>query len=98
MLAVSDSTALMHLAKIERLDLLKSLFKKIYIPLEVYDEIFIRGKERYEKETILIEKNIKENFIEKKDASSVLDINSLHIGEVKAISLCKDLGIKNLLV
>jgi hypothetical protein len=43
MIAVSNSTPLIALAKINRLDLLKDYFGKIYIPEEVYDEVVRRG-------------------------------------------------------
>jgi len=43
MIAVSNSTPLIALAKINRLDILKDYFGKIYIPEEVYDEVVRRG-------------------------------------------------------
>ena len=49
MLAVSDSTPLIHLAKINKIIYLQKLFKKIFIPKEIYSEI-IKGKEQGKKE------------------------------------------------
>jgi predicted nucleic acid-binding protein len=43
MTAISNSTPLIVLAKINRLDLLKDYFGEIYIPEEVYDEVVRRG-------------------------------------------------------
>ncbi|MEK6894249.1 MAG: hypothetical protein AABX10_02185 [Nanoarchaeota archaeon] len=98
MLAVSDSTPLIHLAKIKKIDLLKVLFKKIYIPNEVYQEVVINGKEKSQNEIFLIEEKLKEKFIEIKETSLNLEVNNIHIGERKAINLCQELKIKNLLI
>ena len=38
MLTVSDSSSLIYLSKISKIKHLKELFKKIYVPKEVYDE------------------------------------------------------------
>ena len=98
MLAVSDSTPLIHLAKIKKIDLLKNLFKKIYIPNEVYEEVVINGKEKSENEIFLIKNNLKEKFIEIKKTSLNLEVKNIQIGERKAITLCQELKIKNLLI
>ncbi|MDI3475842.1 MAG: uncharacterized protein PWQ79_1175 [Thermococcaceae archaeon] len=42
---MSDSTPLIHLAKIERLELLRELFGEIVIPEAVYKECVIEGGE-----------------------------------------------------
>lgn len=98
MKAVSDATPLIHLAKIRKIFLLKSIFTKIYIPTEIYQEAIIIGKERDKKEIVLIEKLIKEDFIMVKETLSKLNLQNLHPGEIKAIVLCKELKIKNLLI
>lgn len=41
---VSDTTAITHLAKINALDLLKSLYSEILIPQAVYDELTKQGE------------------------------------------------------
>ncbi len=41
---VSDTTAITHLAKINALDLLNSLYNEILIPQAVYDELTKNGK------------------------------------------------------
>lgn len=43
MIAVSNSTPIIALSKIEKLHLLKDYFKEIYIPEAVYEEVVIRG-------------------------------------------------------
>ncbi|MEK6908855.1 MAG: hypothetical protein AABX23_02280 [Nanoarchaeota archaeon] len=98
MLAVSDSSSLIYLSKIKKIKLLKELFKKIYVPKEVYSETITEGAKKSESDIFLIEELIKEEFIEVKEVKNRLDIKSLHLGELKAISLCQELGIKNLLI
>ncbi len=45
MIVVSDSTILIGLVKIGKLDLLKEIFFKVYIPEEVFKEVVERAKE-----------------------------------------------------
>ncbi|MBC7090737.1 MAG: hypothetical protein H5T50_02330 [Nitrososphaeria archaeon] len=42
--AVSNSTPLIYFAKIGRLDVLRVVFDKIFIPEAVFEETVIRGK------------------------------------------------------
>jgi predicted nucleic acid-binding protein len=44
MIVVSDSTILIGLVKIGKLELLKKIFLKVYIPEEIFKEIVKRGK------------------------------------------------------
>lgn len=44
MIVVSDSTILIGLAKIGKLDLLKKIFSRVFIPEEVFKEVVERGK------------------------------------------------------
>ncbi len=46
MIVVSDSTIFIGLAKIKKIDLLQSLFQKIYIPEAVFREVAGEGEER----------------------------------------------------
>ena len=96
MLAVSDSTPLIHLAKINKINYLQKLFEKVFIPKEVYNEI-IRGKDQSKKEVALIE-GFFNSFITVKEVSTKINLPSLHLGELKAMSLCKELKIKNFLI
>lgn len=43
MIVVSDSTNMIGLVKIGKLDLLKEIFFKVYIPEEVFKEVVERG-------------------------------------------------------
>ena len=44
--AISDSSTLIHLAKIERLDLLNAFYDKIIIPQAVWKEVVEEGRGR----------------------------------------------------
>ena len=46
MIVVSDSTILIGLAKIGKLQLLQDIFSKIYVPEKVFKEITERGKKK----------------------------------------------------
>ena len=43
MKVICDAAVLIGLAKIGKLDLLEKLYRKIYIPLAVYDEVVVSG-------------------------------------------------------
>ena len=51
---VSDATLLIYLAKIKKLDLLKSLYSKIIISQEVKIEVVDEGKKIKEPDSFLI--------------------------------------------
>lgn len=98
MQAVSDATPLIHLSKISKIGHLEKLFRNIYIPKEIFEEVVVKGKELEKKEVVLIEELIEKKFIIVKDAISKVEIPNLHYGELKAIALCKEINIKNLLI
>lgn len=98
MQAVSDATPLIHLSKISKIRHLEKLFDNIYIPKEIFEEVVIKGKDLEKKEVMLIERLIEEDFIIVKDVHSKVEIPNLHTGELKAIALCKELKINNLLI
>lgn len=97
MIAVSDSTPLIHLAKIGKLNYLNHLFDEILIPKEVYEEVIKKGNELNKSEVYSIEQHINK-FIKIKETNLKIKELNLHIGELKAISLCKELKIKNILI
>ena len=63
---VSNTTPLIYLAKIGKLDLLRILFKNIHIPKEVYNEIIVGKKDKYI-DALIIENEIKKKWIIVKD-------------------------------
>lgn len=97
--AVSNSTPLIYLAKIEKIMLLKEIFEKVYIPQEVFEEVVVKGRELNKKEIFLLEELIEAGAIEVKNATGdTKSIETLHEGEIAAISLAKELEIKTLLI
>lgn len=96
---VSDSTPLIYLAKIGRLNLLRGVFEKIYISEAVFNEAVTQGKELNMSDAFIIEKAvgiwiIKEQVEPKVDAEfRFLDTNTkLGSGEKEALKLCKQLN------
>ena len=98
MKAISDSASLIHLAKIGRIVMLKRIFDEILIPKKIYEEVIEKGKELEKSEIFEIQKLIDEKFIKIIEVSSNLEILSLDDGEKEAISLCKEIKIKTILI
>src|SRR3989338_6933170 len=98
MKAISDATALIHLSRIGKIHYLKKLFESVIIPVEVYEEVVIKGKALGKKDTVLIENLVSENFIQVKKASSRSEMRGLHLGEIRAIALCSKLKVKTLII
>lgn len=91
---VVDSSCLIGLAQIKKFDLLKEIFREIFIPEAVYKEVVIRGKgEAGSKET---KTAVKEGWIVKKKVKDRIAVNALSsifgIGESEVIILSKELG------
>jgi predicted nucleic acid-binding protein len=61
--AVSNAGPLIHLGSINRLHLLKALYRKVVIPVEVKIEAVDRGKMKGFSDTIHVERAIKEGWI-----------------------------------
>ena len=89
MTAVSNSTPLIVLAKINRLDLLKDYFGVIYIPEEVYDEVVRRGGNLAGSSEVASCNWIKVEPVKNRMAVETLCL-SLDKGEAEAIVLTKE--------
>ena len=96
--AVSDSTPLIYLAKVGRLEIIRDVFQKIYVPEAVYYEAVTQGKALNMSDASIIEKAIgrwviKERVEPEVDAEyRFLDTNTrLGSGEKEALKLCKQL-------
>lgn len=98
MKAISNSTPLIYFAKLNKLSLLTKVFKEIIIPKEVYDEVVLKGKELNKPETIVIQNFIQNEYIRIKKTKPDLKIDTLHKGEIAAISLALKSGIRNILI
>ena len=85
-LIISDSTTIITLLNINRIDVLKNIFSCIYIPNNVYEEITIKEKITLDKE-FFITKDIKDKKLYK------LLLKSLDKGEAQAIVLAKELNL-----
>jgi len=89
--AVSNSSPIIHLAKIGRLDLLKEYFLTVSIPEAVYRECVSEGKDREEVELIKNAEWIEVLKIEDQKLVKLLRA-SLDAGESEAIALSLEIG------
>ena len=87
---VSDTTTLIILGKIDRYDLLKNLFSKIYIPSIVVKEISAKSDGVYEK--IIANSLFEVKEISNIELLKILD-GLLDRGEIEAIILAKELNL-----
>lgn len=102
--AVSNSTPLIYLAKINKLKLFRELFHKVFIPESVYIETVVKGKKLEMPDAVIIEKavndwivreGVKEEVREK--YGFVATDPKLGLGEKDALLLCKQLNADYLL-
>ncbi len=89
---VCDSTSLIHLSKIGKIELLKSVFGKVLIPEAVYTETVIRGAGKLNTQNItsqnwIVKKELSEK--QKEDVKNLLKSANIHRGEAEAIVLAK---------
>ncbi|CAA6815230.1 MAG: Unknown protein [uncultured Sulfurovum sp.] len=85
-LIISDSTTIITLLNIGRLDVLKNIFSLVYIPQKVYEEIVI-DEQIVLAEDYFIVKEINDNKLYK------LLSKSLDAGECEAIVLAKEMEL-----
>ena len=96
--AVSDSTPLILLAKIGKLELIQNVYQQIHVPDAVFDEAVTQGKALGISDAYIIEKAVGVWIFRTQVDSLVdaeygfLDTNTrLGIGEKEALKLCKQL-------
>jgi len=85
-LIVSDSTTIITLLNIERVDILKNIFDEVYIPDKVYDEVVIEENVTLES-PFFIKREIEDKTLYK------LLSRSLDAGESEAIVLAKEMNL-----
>jgi len=85
-LIISDSTTIITLLNIDRLDVLTNIFSCVYIPQKVYDEVVI------DEQIILDEDFFVAREIEDKKLYKLLS-KSLDAGESEAIVLAKEMDL-----
>lgn len=97
MVVVSDTSPIVNLAAIGKLNLLPDLFGKVYLPVAVYDEIVVRGAGQpgsSEIQTAL--------WVEVKQCSNPLLLQHILLeldpGEAEAIVLALELQTQNVLM
>ena len=99
MLVVSDTTPIIALMKIGRLDLLQKMFGMVLIPQAVFDEL--TGHPSYADEASLIRNT---DFVQVHDIVDVLNVSKLMSsekldrGESESIQLAKEIGADFLLI
>lgn len=91
---VSNSGPLIHLAKIDKLNLLKELFGEVVVPYEVNIEVVDRGKDEGAADAFLIESEIEKGWIvidhnTSKNLKEISEKLGTEIGEAAAILLAK---------
>lgn len=90
MIVVSNSTPLIALSMIGRLELLKEYFKEIYIPPEVYREVVVLGNRRPGSDSVS-----SADWIKVKKVKNIIAVDSLAInldrGESEAITLAREI-------
>jgi len=104
-MAVSDSTPLIYLAKIGRLNLVKEVFGKVFIPEAVFNEAMTQGKTLNISDAFIIERAVG-SWIVKEEVKPEVDIEyrfldtntRLSFGEKEALKLCKQLNAKYFIV
>ena len=89
---ISNSSPLILLARINKLGIIKEIYKKIYIPKAVYNEVIVRGKEEKYSDAFIIERAV-DDFIfirdlKEKNLRESKKLNDvIGIGESEAITL-----------
>jgi len=105
-MTVSNATPLIYMAKLGKLQLLKSIFPQIQIPPEVKNEAVDRGKEKGYPDAISIEQALKEGWIiphplteeNNKKSEALAKMAGIDIGEAQAIILAKQKKEKLILI
>lgn len=86
---VTNSTVLIFLSKLHKLDWLKLFYRKVLIPQAVYNEVVIEGKKHNHLDYLEVERAISDGWIgvEKIIPLSILMGIGIDQGELEAISL-----------
>ncbi len=104
MKAVSDSTALIYLAKIGKLELLKT-YSEVFIPGAVYQEVVIEGLKKGFLDAKIIQRELEKGAVklkelseeQQKEARELTKFAEIEAGEAEAIVLAKNLNSELLL-
>ena len=92
MIVVSNSTPLIGLASVQRLDLLQQLLGDIHIPQAVYDEVVTAGHQHgLAKQAVAAARWIKVGHIKDRLAVEIL-LDELDAGEAETIVMAREMG------
>jgi len=92
MIIVSDTTPLIGLASINRLDLLRELFDEVYIPQAVFDETVTFGRDESKAKKEVSSANWI-HIVEVKDRLAVnVLLDEMDLGEVETIVLASEMN------
>jgi predicted nucleic acid-binding protein len=95
MIVVSDSTPLIHIAKVGRLDILFSLYEEILITKEVCREVVEEGLILEQEDAVVIKEYIGKRIHVKNASSSsryLIEKYSIHKGEADSIQLSMEIN------
>lgn len=102
MVVVSNSTPLIYLAKIGKLDLLKKLFGKIIMPKAVYEETVVRGLEKGFSDARVIDDGLRDGWMvvrETKPSDKLIRFApELDDGEIEALALAEQVKAELVLI
>lgn len=87
---IANSTPLIALNKIDKLNLLQHLYKQIIIPYAVYEEVILESNQKDIEDFIKASGFIKIMKIKNEEAKKIF-VTSLHKGEVEVMILAKEL-------
>ena len=96
MIVVSDTTPLISLLKIDRLDLLEKLFGSVYIPQGVFDELTSNSAYSDEAPRISSCPFIQVKQTDRNSVSQFQDRTGLDLGESEAIVLTNELHARTI--
>ncbi|ODS38982.1 MAG: hypothetical protein A7316_06535 [Candidatus Altiarchaeales archaeon WOR_SM1_86-2] len=97
MIAVSDSSPLINLAKVNKLSLIREFFDMVFIPDAVYDEVVIQGADQSGAVEIDTAEWIKTKTIKNLGLKNFLRI-FLDVGESEAIVLAEEIKPEVILI
>ena len=87
---IVNSIPIISLAGIDRLILLKKLYKEIIVPEAVYEEVSIEGESKIGAKRLKEADFIKIHSVDNKEAEKIFS-TSLHKGEVEVLLLAREL-------
>lgn len=87
---ISNTTPLIALSSIGQLELLKKMYKVIYIPQAVYDEVIVKKDSIAAKQLISNKDWIIKKVVNDEFTKEILS-SSIHIGEAEVIALANEI-------